>query len=335
MKLEVAERILLTGAGFTHNFGTPLAKGMWAEIFNHKEVQSHSRLRNLMLNNFDYESVYYSVMEGEFSPQEKDAINRAIIDAYNNIDSIVMYYLQYPLDTHGVCELIDRFAENQKKGFVFTLNQDLFIKRIHNQRAKKKLSLPGVEDKLDMLTIRFQKPVEKKHYSQVPTEAKLDTIKDQILSNEKFFYVKLHGSQDWISSDGSQVMVIGGGKEEQIKKESLLTWYFDLFREVLFQPERCLLVIGYRFGDKHINKIIAEAVEQHGLKIYIVSPQQVDDFHSSLLDKNKGLGKKIWRGLSGYFQCTLVQMFPADSTSGKTQYYKDLLRNFFGLNLRY
>ncbi|MCK4396072.1 SIR2 family protein [candidate division WOR-3 bacterium] len=332
MKLEVAERILLTGAGFTHNFGAPLAKGMWGKIFNHQAVQEEKRIRSLMLEDFNYESVYYSVMEGDFSNKEKNAINRAIIDAYNNIDSIVIDYLQYPLDTHGVCEFIDRFAENQKKGFVFTLNQNLFIRRIHNQRGRKKLSLLGVEDKLDMLTIRFQKPVENRHYSQVPTEDELDSAKDQILLNEKFFYVKLHGSQDWISSDGSRVMVIGGGKEEQINKEPILTWYFDLFREVLFHPDRHLLVIGYGFGDKHINKIIAEAVEQHGLKIYIVSPQLVDDFHSSLLDKNKGLGEKIWYGLSGYFQCTLVQMFPPDQSV--TQHYRNLLKCFFGINIR-
>ena len=56
-------------------------------------------------------------------------------------------------------------------------------------------------------------------------------------------------------------MVIGRGKVGQIHNAPLLKYYFELFRNVLFQPERRLFVIGYGFGDKHINKIIAEAVK--------------------------------------------------------------------------
>ena len=66
-------------------------------------------------------------------------------------------------------------------------------------------------------------------------------------------------------------MVIGRGKEQLIQKEPLLAWYFKIFKEVLFQTNRHLLLIGYGFGDDHINDIIANAIKQYGLKIYIIS----------------------------------------------------------------
>jgi len=124
-------------------------------------------------------------------------------------------------------------------------------------------------------------------------------------------------------------MVIGRGKASQIQKEPLLSWYFEIFKEVLLQPYRHLLVIGYGFGDEHINKVIGKAVKQHGLKIYIISPQPVDGFRATLFEKK--FGKEIWKGLSGYFNYTLLEMFPADQSV--TQAYRNLCKHFLGINL--
>ncbi|MCO5382417.1 MAG: hypothetical protein NHB15_10310 [Methanosarcina barkeri] len=81
-----AENILLLGAGFTKNFGGLLASEMWAEIFNNENIQTQPRIKKLMQNNFDYESIYYSVLEGikdgkglflpvEFNDDEKSCKN--------------------------------------------------------------------------------------------------------------------------------------------------------------------------------------------------------------------------------------------------------------------
>ena len=78
-------------------------------------------------------------------------------------------------------------------------------------------------------------------------------------------------------------MVIGGNKPAQIHREKLLQWYFDLFQEVLSCPNRRLLVIGYGFRDLHINAVIAQSIQQHGLKLYIISPQSPEGFKNELL----------------------------------------------------
>ncbi len=73
--MEVKTHILLTGAGFTHNFGAPLAKGMWAEIFNHPAVQSSPALRELMFDEPNYKSLYAKVLEDDYPEQDKNGLS--------------------------------------------------------------------------------------------------------------------------------------------------------------------------------------------------------------------------------------------------------------------
>ena len=107
-------------------------------------------------------------------------------------------------------------------------------------------------------------------------------------------------------------MVIGRGKRDQIMREPLLAWYFDVFKEVLYQPETRLLSIGYGFGDEHINEVIANAVVSHGLRIYIISPSSPGAFRERLPETHRGTD--IWNGLGGYFPYAFREMFPADQS---------------------
>jgi hypothetical protein len=42
----------------------------------------------------------------------------------------------------------------------------------------------------------------------------------------------------------------------------LLSCYSDIFKAVLYAGDVRLMIVGYGFGDKHINAVIAEAVEK-------------------------------------------------------------------------
>ena len=50
MDIKSKELILLTGAGFTKNFGGFLANEMWSKIHNHPMVQSKPKLKQLLMN---------------------------------------------------------------------------------------------------------------------------------------------------------------------------------------------------------------------------------------------------------------------------------------------
>jgi len=188
------------------------------------------------------------------------------------------------------------------------------------------LSIPGIKKNPDWFTSYFRNELYEPDYCQLPDEDELNHIKPNILSNGNFFIIKLHGSYNWKSFDGTQKMVIGRGKTEQIQEEPLLRCYFKLFKKVLFQHQRRLLIVGYGFGDEHINHIIADAVRDYELKIFIISPDSPNDFKSKLIKKTNG--EYLWQGISGYFQHRLIEIFPEDSNI-PTQASRNLYNNFF------
>ncbi|MEK6776434.1 MAG: SIR2 family protein, partial [bacterium] len=146
-----------------------------------------------------------------------------------------------------------------------------------------------------------------------------------IVSNTTLHYVKLHGSFGWLSSNGSNCYVIGRKKEEKIADEPLLSWYFDLFTDVLSMPNRKLFVIGYGFQDSHVNEIIARSINNSNLKLYVVSPSPQSKLFSTLGEVEHG--ESILNGLSGYFPCTLLDIFPSDQS--ETHYWREIVKCYF------
>ncbi|MGB8991030.1 MAG: SIR2 family protein [Desulfobaccales bacterium] len=321
MAMNIGKRILFTGAGFTKNFGGFLAKEMWSKIFN--EIRSHHSLREELLHNdFDYESIYHKVLNGEFSIQEKEALTAAILKAYETLDDVVRNWIfregaPYPVNIYGLNDFIERFAGGNKEfGFFFTLNQDLFIER-HFNSIRIGFSQPGIRRILDLNMINSQLPLIKHDYISLPTENIIQRSINNYVSGQTICYVKLHGSFGWKSSDGKERLVIGREKERQIKDEPLLSWYFDLFKESLEFYERKLFVIGYSFHDHHINKIIADSVKTLGLKLYILSPEAPANFIANL--NLIEYGKQIISSINGYYPYSLLEVFPSYQVSHALQ----------------
>ena len=343
MNIQSSKHVLWTGAGFTKNYGAPLASEMWAKIFNHKKIQAQSRIKELMQNCFDYESIYYYIMEDvmkrscpddeKYTDGEKDAIDDVVKSAYEYIDTILRGFIkdhQRPTELYNINNLISKFSEtgsychtdinNVKyyvypetsvKSFIFTLNQDLFFERLYDNNFDAKLSIPGIENNSEWFKTTFKRPLKLSDNYQLPNEEQLNFIKPDILSDENFFLIKLHGSYNWTSFDGTQKMVIGRGKIDQIQKEPLLRCYFEIFKKVLSQNQTRLLIIGYGFGDDHINRIISESVRDNELKIYIISPESPKEFKKKILEINN-FGEDIWKGMSGYFSSSLNEICPQE-----------------------
>ena len=129
LPLPSISHILLTGAGFTHNFGAPLADEMWAWIFNGPEVKSAERVHALLRDNFDYEDAYHKVMTGTYTDEEKTVIHNAVLQAYERIDDIMRKWSPGSgpigrINKNKINELLALFAGNKREcGFFFTLNQ--------------------------------------------------------------------------------------------------------------------------------------------------------------------------------------------------------------------
>lgn len=337
MSTQVHLPVLLTGAGFTYNFGGFLAEDMWTEIFNHPEVQGDPSLRAEMQTtefDFDFEGVYERVVldpNRQFGSEMKTAYCNAVSSAYEDLDQIIRKFQAdpKPLLLDRLLEFLERFAAARSNpGYFFTLNQDLFVERCMHFR--KILGLPGLE-KRERFNICFNSSIDEIRI-RLPNEDKVRRLKEQHTAEKvDLFYVKLHGSTEWAGSDGSFGPVIGKNKTTIIDREPLLKWYHELFSQVLAVPgNRKLVVIGYGFRDPHINSTIADACKHHGLRVYVVDPARLEDFRSRLW--GNGQWQSIWtKGLAGYYRWTLRDLFSeGGQTGGATIAFRKLHDVVFG-----
>jgi len=328
---EFSSVVLLTGAGFTKSFGGYLGSEMWAAILNQPEIRDDSKLRECMLNEttLNFEAVYHTVLESsEFTQVQQQLLTSAIRRVYREMDQILSE--QRGHEAANCQDFLGHFggsADRRTRGFFFTLNQDLFIERfyIENGDERKTLRIPG----LTKLPNWFRGSVgpimgeRENDVIELPNEDSLEKYKEKFWTKGtgQFMYLKLHGSYAWQSADGSGVMVIGHGKRGAIDKEPLLRWYMSLFEEVLSAGKRRLVVVGYGFGDDHINKIIAQAIKKRDLKLIVVGPMQPRDFRDQLLSlhgtniQRKPYGEEIWRGLAGYYPYQVTDFYEAGSST--------------------
>jgi hypothetical protein len=94
-------------------------------------------------------------------------------------------------------------------------------------------------------------------------------------------YFKLHGSHNWLASKTSgQLLIMGGNKETDIGESPLLAWYSMKFREAACRSDARLMIIGYSFGDPHINRILFDAAKS-GAKFFIVDPAGIGAYHKT------------------------------------------------------
>ena len=325
----INRHILLTGAGFTHNFGTPLADEMWSAIFNDEQLQAEFKIKNLMKAIWNYEKIYNIIMEGPYTKNEKEAFKNTVNSVYENIDSILIDFSTRDKHNirHNIRTMIGLFSDQKKKSFFFTLNQDLFIERFYFPNSNKiwmKPIIPGIKNKSNWFSRDFSKPLEPSDYCPVPNKVELNDNPDSLDGN--FFYVKLHGSCNWTDSNDKRLILTGSHKADQIQKETLLARYLKIFEGVLFQPGQRLFIIGYGFADEHINEIIANAVKNHELELFIISPKSPKKFCEDLF--LECFGDDIWQGVSGYYPYKLTDIIPNVGFYGHQ--FKKIFNNYFG-----
>jgi len=320
-----SRHMMLTGAGFTHNLGTPLSKGMWAQIYSHPLVQGSPKLKMLMSKNFDFEEVYHIVNNGrQYSENDRSAIKETVLAAYSDLDEIIRLHGQggvHPLINVGKFQaFIEHMMGNENSGYLFTLNQDLFIERTYGSAA----ILPGIAQ--PSLSLMADQPLVNENYVDMPTVEDLGYAKSEFDEISGLKYVKLHGSQNW---RGERGLVIGLDKTSLIENEPVLYWYSKIFESVIKKGGH-MLCIGYGFGDDHINKTLKEGLD-FGMALHIVSPQDPENFRDGLILKS--CGSELWDAVASYHQCSLNALFPwyaSVNTGAPPQELVRLYRSFLG-----
>lgn len=327
MQTTSGKIIILTGAGFSKNFGGFLGSEMWGQIFNNKRIQDDSDLRSVLQDDYDYESVYSKVIDSKLPKEKKDVMRDVMLEAYGRLDDILREWVfndrsPYPVNRYLLSDLFTRIQStaNHSKTFFFTLNQDLFMERHWNWFS---LGVKGFKQNSGGVGTQS---LDAGDFLELPEGDAGDLIKKGLENHQGIHYVKLHGSYGWKSSDGSNQLVVGTSKESVIQKESLLREYLNLFKNVIAEGEKKILIIGYGFRDAHINAILSDGVANHGLEIYILSTQSPSELRYSIEHGNYFAKNILDDGLRGYFQRPLVEIFPKSQMV--TPHYKEILKMF-------
>lgn len=321
-----SKRVLLTGAGWSRNWGGRIASEIWDVVMGHSLVTNNQRLRSLLLNEPSFENALSKTFEGPFTETDRSALTGAIFDTFRDMDQEISRSDQDPwVNIYQVQEFLFRFWGTHScavdAGYIFTLNQDLFFERhLYNEHVygADPPALPGIRGRPNHRWFTTQIGPYSEEFIRYPLE---DATARRL--HRQTNIVKLHGSFNWRNDVGEDIMVMGAAKPSKIRSFSILNWYFDLFAEALKAGDIRLMTVGYGFGDEHINAVIAEAMDDFGLKIWIW------DVGSDLADRVRAAphGQTIWENLISKTTRRMIEVFP--SNQSRTDEYKRIRRDFF------
>lgn len=266
---------LLIGAGFSKNWEGWLAKEAFEFLLGCKEIQNDRQLLNMLwqFQNDGFESVLAALhKENEFFPDERvknqlETFQRAVSEMFDEMNDGFSHITDWDYNQNLTRHLFTRFDK------IFSLNQDLFLEQHYMNDNVMLLSqgfsswggayLPGM------------KPITPNERNLSKTVLYPDQKENFRLEDRLQPIIKLHGSSNWVSQQGHNLLILGGDKESQLSKFDILNWYFDLFNKSLNSISR-LMIIGYGFQDPHINAALQNAVRDSNLKIFVISPDGPD-----------------------------------------------------------
>lgn len=334
--MNFKKTILLTGAGFTANFGGFLAKEMWSKIFNNPKLNDAGNLKLELRKNFDFEEIYSMVLGNRIPnlhPSEYNIFVDSLNEAYSTMD-LAMRDLDWnssgihPADFRKFIDFF-RESDNSETACCFTLNQDLFMERNYGWQPLGPLAMRYKGNFGSLL----REDLDSNSLKRLPNEAETEEYKNSF--SENFLYIKLHGSIKWVAADGRDTKILGINKREAIERIPLLKWYFGLFEQALFRQGVNLVVIGYSFRDEHINDCIIKAVNEYGLKLFVISTEDADKFSfrmrhkypsGSALNEIDNGKLAIWNAIEGYFPYELRRIVPLSQrvTPEKIEVFKSI-----------
>jgi SIR2-like domain len=296
--------VLLLGAGFSRNWGGWLASETFEYLLGCSEIDHHIRARLLSHRNTDgLEGALAELQEegGTRLRRFEEALTRMFGDMNTALTKVEFEFQE------DVEMLIRNFLV--RFDVIFTLNQDLLMERYyldHNVALSSYRRWSG-----------WQIPGMKPMPTPDPADNTGKWIPDpsfQFIRDSFQPYIKLHGSSNWTDAGGTQLLVMGGNEPSAIDHFPILKWYHEQFRQILAKSDTRLMVIGYSFGDKHVNNAIFGAADYGDLQIFIIDPRGLDAIGDRWQSSTPGepMLPRLWQNLRGASRRSLREIFGND-----------------------
>lgn len=262
--------ILLTGAGFSYNWGGWLASEAFEYLLGRDEVDEHGRELLWKHKDSGFEEALSELQKagGPALAGMEAAVRAMFDDMYGGFFAGGRAFEFSNHRVNSVSQFLGRFDA------IFTLNQDLLLElgyctndppqSISTRRMWTGFEFPGMQPQAGLQTARFAGTWVPSGQTAAPSRASMQPI------------YKLHGSSNWTDPNGNRLLVMGGDKTAAIGGSDVLTAYMEAFRAALGTPDTRLMVIGYGFRDDHINMAIERAAELGSLSIFVIDPRGAD-----------------------------------------------------------
>ena len=240
---------LLTGAGFSKDFGGRLANEFWALLYQHPQIQNNQRIKDILWENRElgFEAALEKISQKyEECPEEwaedYKTIQAIIREKFQEMDSSFEETIQSFNATEAGQSSYRISTLFKKFKVIFTTNQDMLFERSLINLCNA-LGHPGMKSKghpQSFQGVCYQGALTQ-HLGSSPIQIP-DGLSTSTIGSKA--YVKLHGSHNWESEQG-QLMIVGGRKEAQIESLPLFKWYFEEFKKLLSLPNSRLLILGH------------------------------------------------------------------------------------------
>ena len=274
-------RVLLLGAGFSRNWGGWLAAEVFEYLLGCPEISNDPYLRSLLwshqpVDGFEgaLEQVQSDFVRDPATRGRLNALQGAVTRMFEDMNNAFFGINDFEFQRH-IQWMVKPFLT--KFDAIFTLNQDLLLEHHYKDNHDMALTTQGRLNGIQLPGMR-RIPHGEALYGNSWARSTWVPLQDAEYRIEPRAqpYFKLHGSSSWRNADGGPLLVMGGQKPREIRLHSVLSRYAHEFDEHLRRGNVKLMIIGYGFRDAHINAVITNGVENHGLRMFIVSPQGSD-----------------------------------------------------------
>ena len=335
---------LLTGAGFSCNWGGLPASKIWEKIISKPAITQNHALRGVLDAAVgDYERALYLAATAEkVSSDDYGVLEQAIVDVFRSQEGRFSLAARAKLNESMVLEFLSFFGSGPRfpnlhgkyqTGYLFTLNQDWLKERLWEVcgAGYRRPFAPGVPVRMERFQDHQRELFDVSDVRRVPDSA--PGRWPDLRQNPN--YIKLHGSFEWRATGGANVLVMGGSKAEQIQRFPLLELYFEIFRRVCETSRLRLMTIGYGYRDLHVNEAIAEACRKRPGErwIYLIDPLWSSVIVPRLRNEGGADGAVIAEAILGGSSELLTDTFSPPSGHGRTEEYRRILQEFFDIEL--
>ena len=315
------KRTILTGAGFTKNFGGYLAHEINDKVLSDPNIVRCKKLHDLIQNEFNYEDALSVVKQPDYTKEEVQFLRQAVKHVYSrqdvevtnwNADSQNVGKFKSPAILTNFIMRAFRFEGSQDSAYMFTTNQDVFVEaciRIDHKHQFRPISVPGISSGDWGIPAGYHP---RSGFNRIQVEDTTSNV-NAIDFRQKVNYIKLHGSANWDTHDGD-LLVIGRSKEDDIAASPLLKTYHEKFSSVCNLQDMRMLAVGYGFCDGHINRRIADGIK-NGLKLWVWDVMSRQDWMRKMRSSDVQNGIEILGAVEGYMSDDFSRIFYGNSIS--------------------